>query len=105
LSILRLDTIPRDVWHARLIDIYFLCEVFPDSHNDKLYDAKKILLETHVSQVLLLIETEGTENHLQIYYTYWKNYRKGIKHMDYRHQYVLFYLTLCYYIKDCMRYF
>jgi len=97
-SILRLETIPRDVWHARFNDIYYLCGSFPEPHDDKLYESTKLLLETHVSELFKLIQTEGTENQLQNYCTSWQKYSKGIKLLDSLYQYVLFYLTL-YYIK------
>jgi len=102
-SILKLDTIPRDVWHARFNDIYYLCGAFPEPHDGKLYESTKLLLETHVSQLLTLIQTEGTENQLQNYCTCWQKYSKGIKLLDSLYQYVIFYLIL-YYIKGCMRY-
>jgi len=89
-SILRLDTIPRDVWYARFNDIYALCGAFPEPHSDKLYDSTKLLLETHVSKLLLLIESGGNENLLQNYFTYWQNYKKGIKLLEPLYQYVFF---------------
>jgi len=102
-SILRLDTIPRDIWHARFNDIYSMCGAFPEPHDDKLYESTKLLLETHTSKLSTLIQTEGTENQLQNYCTYWQKYSKGIKLLDSLYQYVLFYVTL-YYIKGCMGY-
>ncbi|CAI6354868.1 unnamed protein product [Macrosiphum euphorbiae] len=86
-SILKLDTIPRDVWHARFNDIYYMCGAFPEPHDDKLYESTKLLLETHVSQLLTLIQTEGTQNQLQNYCTYWQKYIKGITLLDSLYQY------------------
>jgi len=93
-SILRLDTIPRDIWHARFNDIYALCGSFPEPHSDKLYDSTKLLLETHVSEILPLIQTEDTENQLQNYCTHWQNYSKGIKLLEPMYQYVFFLFSI-----------
>jgi len=87
-GILRLDTISRDVWHARFNDIYYMCGSFPVPHDDKLYESTKLLLETHVSQLLTLIQTEGIENQIQNYCTYWQKYSKGIKLIDSLYLYV-----------------
>lgn len=97
-SILSLDTIPRDVWHASFNHIYFLCGSFPEPYYEKLYKSTKLLLETHVSELLKFIQTEGTENLLQNYCTSWQKYSKAIKVLNNLYKYVLFYLTL-YYIK------
>ncbi|XP_016662010.1 cullin-2-like [Acyrthosiphon pisum] len=86
-NILKLEPIPRDVWHARFNDIYVMCGAFPEPHDDKLYESTKLLLETHVSQLLTLIQTEGTENQLQHYCTYWQKYSKGTKLLDSLYQY------------------
>lgn len=97
-SILSLDTIPRDVWHTSFNHIYYLCGLIPEPQHEKLYKSTKLLLETHVSELLKFIQTEGTENLLQNYCTSWQKYSKAIKLLECLYTYVLFYLTL-YYIK------
>jgi len=95
-SILRLDTIPRDIWHARFNDIYVLCGAFTEPHLDELYVSTKSLIETHVSNILPLIQTEDTENQLQNYCTHWQNYGKGIKFLESLYLYVFFLSSITY---------
>ncbi|XP_025190388.1 cullin-2-like [Melanaphis sacchari] len=87
-GILRQDRIPRDEWHTRFNDIYAMCGAQPESHEHRLYESTKSLLEEHVTKIFSTIKTEDTENLLQDYNNKWQNYRKSVDHLNSLYQYL-----------------
>jgi len=99
-GVITLDTVSRDAWNERFNDVYSMCVAFPEPLGDQLYDSTKLFLENHVLELLTIIQTGGTANLLQNYYTYWEKYSKGVKYLHSLYQYVFSYLYLL--IKVCM---
>lgn len=87
-GVITLDTVPRDAWNERFNDVYSMCVAFPEPLGDQLYDSTKLFLENHVLELLTIIQTGGTANLLQNYYTYWQKYSKGVKYLHSLYQYL-----------------
>ncbi|VVC31679.1 Cullin, N-terminal,Cullin, conserved site,Cullin repeat-like-containing domain,Cullin homology,Cullin [Cinara cedri] len=87
-GVITLDRVPRDAWNERFNDVYSMCVAFPEPLGDQLYDSTKLFLENHVLELLTIIQTGGTENLLQNYYTYWQKYSKGVKYLHSLYQYL-----------------
>lgn len=101
-GVITLDRVPRDAWNERFNDVYSMCVAFPEPLGDQLYDSTKLFLENHVIELLTIIQTGGTENLLQNYYTYWQKYSKGVKYLHSLYQYEFY---LCYaYIHNIVHY-
>jgi len=43
------ESVPRDSWSDRFLDVYQLCVSHPEPHLDKLYDSTRTFLEEHVA--------------------------------------------------------
>ncbi|KAL4149405.1 hypothetical protein QTP88_003363 [Uroleucon formosanum] len=87
-GVITLDTVPRDAWNERFNDVYSMCVAFPEPLGDQLYDSTKLFLENHVLELLTIIQTGGTANLLENYYTYWQKYSKGVKYLHSLYQYL-----------------
>lgn len=88
-GVITLDRVPREAWNERFNDVYSMCVAFPEPLGDQLYDSTKVFLENHVLELLTIIQTGGTANLLQNYYTYWQKYSEGVKYLHLLYQYVL----------------
>ncbi|XP_050536894.1 cullin-2 [Daktulosphaira vitifoliae] len=87
-GVITLDRVPREAWNERFNDVYSMCVAFPEPLGDQLYDSTKLFLENHVLELLSIIQTGGTANLLQNYYTYWQKYSKGVKYLHSLYQYL-----------------
>jgi|688.fasta_scaffold595805_1 hypothetical protein len=48
----------------------------------QMYDETKMLLEAHVNSLLIQVKEKREEGILTVYYTLWKQYRRGVDKLD-----------------------
>lgn len=74
--------VERNLWNDRFSDIYELCVAHPEPLSDKLYNATKTFLESHVSEKLAVLKVVGDENLLSTYYNFWREFSQGASYLN-----------------------
>lgn len=74
--------VERTVWNDRFSDVYALCVANPEPMADRLYNATKNFLESHVTELYKQIESCGEETLLNVYYTTWEIYSCGCNYLN-----------------------
>lgn len=76
------DEVTRGVWQETFFDIYKVCVAGPEPLVGVLYSRLKSLLQRHVQDLCAGIAAGGSQNLLENYYKYWKDYRSSAEYFD-----------------------
>jgi len=81
-AVMQLQTVRMATWNDHYSDIYALCEAFPQSYAEQLYEETQTLLEGFVGGVCKHVLPLDPQSLLSGYQCHWLNYQQGAKYLD-----------------------
>ena len=78
----RVRTIDKPLWHNSFSDIYSLCVAHPEPHTKRLFEETKKLLEAHITETNAKLTENNDESLLNSYNQFWLEYSKGSEYLN-----------------------